>query len=146
MLGKCSALSPAGNGSARNSQYPQEEQLHTGILTPLSSVCVSLSAIGEELWSFLQGYTEVSEVSAAVCWGKMPLAGITRHSQSVPGVFAGNWREGGTDFILVSNIRSPALLETLSSTPIMGYLNTPVWRRPFPSWNCEGVVIACSST
>lgn len=24
----------------------------------------------------------------------------------------------------------------------MGYLNTPVWRKPFPSWNFEGVVIA----
>lgn len=48
MLGKYNALSPAGNGNARNSQYPQEEQLHTGILAPLSSFCVSLTAIGEE--------------------------------------------------------------------------------------------------
>lgn len=78
MLGKCSALSPAGNGAARNSQNPQGEQFHTGILTPLSGFCVSLDAFGEEPWSFPQGYTEVSEVSAAVCWGKMlPLTGST---------------------------------------------------------------------
>lgn len=68
MLGKCSTLCPAGDGGARNSQYPQEEQLHTGIPTPLSDFCVSIDAIGEEPWSFPQGYTEVSEVSAAVCW------------------------------------------------------------------------------
>lgn len=53
-------------------------------------------------------------------------------------------REGGTDFILVSNMRSPIVtgIAEFSSTPIMGYLNTPVWRKPFPSWNCEGVVFA----
>lgn len=89
MLGKCSALSPAGNGGARNSQNPQGEQFHTGILTPLSSFCVSLNAFGEEPWSFPQGYTEVSEVSTAVCWGEDAATHRQhhRHSQSVPGVF-----------------------------------------------------------
>lgn len=70
ILGKCSSLSPAGNEGARNLQYPQEQQLHTGILSPLRSSCVSLDALGEEHWSFLHGYTEVSEVSAAVCRGE----------------------------------------------------------------------------
>lgn len=45
---------------------------------------VSLNAIGEERWSFLQGYTEVSEVSAAVRWGKMlPLTGHTTDTDRV---------------------------------------------------------------
>lgn len=76
MLGKFSSLSSAGNGSARNSQYPQEEQLHTGILTPLIHLMPLVRNV-----SFPQGYTEVSEVSAAVCWGKMlPLTGNTTDS------------------------------------------------------------------
>lgn len=67
-------------------QYPQEQQLHAGILSPLSSSCVSLKATGEEHWSFFQGYTEVSEVSAAVCWGEDAATRRQHWTQSVPGV------------------------------------------------------------
>lgn len=47
------------------------------------------------VWSFPQGYTEVSEVSAAVCWGEDAATRRQhhRHRQSVPGVFARNLRE-----------------------------------------------------
>lgn len=42
-----------------------------------------------------QGYTEVSEVSAALCWGEDAATRRQYHRQSVPGVFvsARNLRE-----------------------------------------------------
>lgn len=147
MLGKCSALNPAGNGSARNSQDPQEEQLHTGILTPLSRFCVSLNAIGEECWSLPQGYTEVSEVSAAGCWGEGAATHRQHHGHKVFLVCLSLHviRERGRHWLtFVSNIRSPVVtgIVAFSSTPITGCLNTSVWRKPFPSWNCERVASA----
>lgn len=54
---------------------------------PLGSSCVSLNATGEECWSLPQGYTEVSEVSAAVWWGEDAATRRQHHRLSVPGVF-----------------------------------------------------------
>lgn len=71
-------------------------------------------------------------MSAAVCWGEDAATHRQhhRHRQSVPGVFVSAQfeTEGGTDLILVSNIESPVVKGTVAftSTPIMGYLNTPV--------------------
>lgn len=92
MLGKCNGLSPAGNGSARNSQCPQEGQLHTGILFPLSGFYVSLNAIGEEHWSFPQVTQRCLKCLLQFAGGKMlPLTGNTT------GTASGSWCDFSAD-------------------------------------------------
>lgn len=79
--------------------------------------------------SFPQGYTEVSEVSAAVCWGEDAATRRQHHRQCVPGVFACNLREREAQTSSWFPASGHLLLQVqlhLAAQPIMGYLNTLV--------------------